>query len=143
MCRHKCSQGVENRGARSAAKPWKPSGMENFCRVPAETIETYAIFRPVTKMLPTQKRTPKWSPFTQSEFDLLVSGQLGPSVSGPQNGCRFCRQKSSRRAKNSASFHCFRGYATELLHTAGFPWFCSATSTCSPHPANIYVHTCS
>ena len=31
-----------------AAKPWKSSGMENFCRVRAETIEPLAIFRPVT-----------------------------------------------------------------------------------------------
>ena len=33
-----------------AAKPWRPSGMENFSRVPAETIETLAIFRLVTKI---------------------------------------------------------------------------------------------
>ena len=52
-----------------AAKPWKSSGMENFCRVPAETIEPLAIFRPVTlKFLPT-KRPPV----------------LG-SKNGPQNG---------------------------------------------------------
>ena len=45
-----------------------PSGMPNFCRVPAETIETCTIFRP-EKNLPTnglrfgvQKRTPKRGP---------------------------------------------------------------------------------
>ena len=38
MCGHECSQGVEH--ARGAGKPWKPSGMENLCRVPAVTIKT-------------------------------------------------------------------------------------------------------
>ena len=41
------------------------------------------------------------------------------SVSGPQNGGRFCRRNSSHYAKNSASFDCFRGYATKVWHTAG------------------------
>ena len=69
-----------------AAKPWKSSGMENFCRVRAETIEPLAIFRPVTlkfcrqngPRFGVQKRTPKWRPLIQSQFDLLVSGRLGP-----------------------------------------------------------------
>ena len=86
---------------RGAAEPWKPSGMGHFCRVHEEAIETcvFFFFRSVTTILPTkrprfgvQKRTPKWSPFTQSQFDLLVSGRLGPrfgSVFGPQNGGRF------------------------------------------------------
>ena len=39
-----------------AAKPWKSSGVENFCRVPAETIETLAIFCPLIEILP--KRPP-------------------------------------------------------------------------------------
>ena len=66
------------------------------------------------------KTDPKWSPFTQSQFDLLVSGRFGPrfGVRFPKTGvvlsANFCR-----RAKNSASFDCFRGYATEVLHTAG------------------------
>ena len=58
--------------------------MENFCRVRAETIESLAIFRPVTKIcrqngphFGVQKRTPKWTPLIQSQFDLLVSGRLG------------------------------------------------------------------
>ena len=74
-----------------AAKPWKSSGIENFCRVRAETIETLAILRPVTKILPTkrpQKRTPKWRPLIQSQFDLLVSGRLGPRF-----GVRFWTPK--------------------------------------------------
>ena len=73
-----------------AAKPWKSSGMENFCRVRAETIETLAIFCPVTKFCQqngprfgVQKRTPKWRPLIQSQFDLLVSGRLGPRFWGP------------------------------------------------------------
>ena len=132
-----------------AAKPWKPSGMGNFCRVHEETIETRASFSLgdnnfADKTTPrfVQKRTPKWSPFTQ--FDLLVSGRLGPHFGDrfwtPKRGS-FCRQNFSRRAKNSASFDCFRGRATEVLHTAGFPWFYSATSNCSPRPANMYVRT--
>ena len=58
-----------------------PSGMQNFCRAPAETIETCTIFRLAAKILPTngprfgvQKRTPsghkqiklrpnEWPPF--------------------------------------------------------------------------------
>ena len=138
---------------RSAAKPWKPSGMQNFCRVPAETIGTCTIFCPAAKILPTkrarsgvQKRTPKWRPLIQSQFDLLVSGRLGPRFGvrfWTPKRAPFCRQNFCRRAKNSASSDCFRRHATEVLHTAGFPWFCSAAGTCSLHPANVYVHTCS
>ena len=40
------------------------------------------------------------------------------SVSGPKTGA-VCRQNFCRQAKNSASFDCFRRYATEVLHTAG------------------------
>ena len=42
-------------------------------------------------------------------------------------------------AKKSKSFDCFCAYATEVFHTAAFPWFCSAAGTCSPHPANTHV----
>ena len=78
----------------------------------------------------------------ESQFDLLVSGRLdlhfGVQKLDPKRGAvlsaKFCH-----RAKNSASFDCFRGYATEVLHTAGFPWFYSAASNCSPRPANMYV----
>ena len=31
----------------------------------------------------------------------------------------------------------------ECFPTTGFPWFCSAASTCSFTPANIHIHTCS
>ena len=93
---------------RGAAKPSKPSGMGNFCRVHEETIETCAFFRSVTTILPT-KRPPFWGSKNgpqngvhsfQSQFDLLV----------------FCRQNFCRRAKNSASFDCFRGYATGFAY---------------------------
>ena len=82
----------------------------------------------------------------------LCPGGLAPvlgSVSGPQNGGRFCRQNLSRRAKNSESFDCFRGRATmvlQVLHTAGRSMVLQRREhlfSCSPHPANIYVHTCS
>ena len=74
--------------------------MENFCRVRAETIETLAIFRPVTKILPT-KRPPFWDPRNGPQnggrsFNLnlicLCPDDLAPvlgSVSGPQNGGRL------------------------------------------------------
>ena len=55
-----------------AAKPWKISGVENFCRAPAETIETLAIFRPVTKILPT-KRPPFWGPKTDPKMEATHS----------------------------------------------------------------------
>ena len=71
MCGHKRSQGVENncsRRCKTMGTQWR-SGMRNFCRVPAETIETCTIFRPAAKNLPTngprlgvQKRTPKRGP---------------------------------------------------------------------------------
>ena len=71
MCGHKRSQGVENncsRRCKDMGTQWH-SGMRNFCRAPAETIETCAIFRPAAKILPTngprfgvQKRTPKRGP---------------------------------------------------------------------------------
>ena len=51
----------------------------------------------------------------------LCADDLAPvlgSVSGPQNGGRLSA-KFCRWAKNSASFDCFRRYATEVLHTAG------------------------
>ena len=102
--------------------------MENFCRVRAETIEPLAIFRPVTlkccrqngPRFGVQKRTPKWRPLIQSQFDLLVSGRLGPRFgeNGPQNGGRLSA-KFLPSGENSASFDCFRRYATEVLHTAG------------------------
>ena len=61
--------------------------MENFCRVPAETIEPLAIFRPVTLKFCRQNGprfgvTPKWRPLIQSQFDLLVSGR--PPFWGPK-----------------------------------------------------------
>ena len=68
MCGHKRSQGVENncsRRRKTMGTQW-PGGMQNFWRVPAETIETCTIFRPAAKKLRTngprfgvQKRTPK------------------------------------------------------------------------------------
>ena len=66
-----------------------------------------------------QKRTPKWSPFIQSQFDLLVSGRLGPRFGVQKRTTKrgsFCRQNFCRRAKNSASFDCFRGYTTGFAY---------------------------
>ena len=112
---------------RGAAKPWKPSGMGNFCRVHEETIETCAFFSlgdhnfadKTTPVLGSVFGTPKWSPFIQSQFDLLVSGRLGPRFGvqkrTPKRGS-FCRQNFCRRAKNSASFDCLRGYTTGFAY---------------------------
>ena len=147
MCGHKCSQGVENKYSRRC-RTMEPGGMGNFCRVHEETIETCAFFRSVTTILPT-KRPPFWGPKTGHQngvhsFSLnlicLCPGDLAPfwgpfwTPNGVVLSAKFCH-----RAKNSASFDCFRGYATEVLHTAGFPWFYSAASNCSPRPANMYV----
>ena len=57
---------------RGAAKPWKPSGMGNFCRVHEETIETCAFFRSVTTILPT-KRPPFWGPKTDPKMESIHS----------------------------------------------------------------------
>ena len=46
--------------------------MENFCRARAETIEPVAIFRPVTKILPT-KRPPFWGPETDPKMEATHS----------------------------------------------------------------------
>ena len=62
----------EQLSACGAAKPWKSSGMENFCRARAETIEPVAIFRPVTKILPT-KRPPFWGPETDPKMEATHS----------------------------------------------------------------------
>ena len=54
-CGHKRSQGVENncsRRCKTMGTQW-PSGMQNFCRIPAETIETCTIFARGRKILPT------------------------------------------------------------------------------------------
>ena len=61
-CGHKRSQGVENncsRRCKTMGTQW-PSGMQNFCRVPAETIETCTIFGKKF----ADKRPPFWGPFS-------------------------------------------------------------------------------
>ena len=68
-----------------------------------------------------QKRTPKWKPFIQSQFDLLVIRTTWPPFWGPfldPKTAAVSRQNFRRRSKNSASFDCFRRYATEVSHTA-------------------------
>ena len=52
-------------------------------------------------------------------IDLLVSGRLGPRTD-PKTGA-VCRQNFCRRAKNSASFDCFRRYATAYRWATVFP----------------------
>ena len=76
-CEHKRSQGVENncsRRCKTMGTQW-PSGMQNFCRVPAETIET--IF--ARRQNFADKRPPFWGPF-----------------SGPQNGGQVVRTQANQ-----------------------------------------------
>ena len=78
-CGHKRSQGVENncsRRCKTMGTQW-PSGMQNFCRVPAETIETCTIFRPTAKILPT-------------------NGPRFGSRNGPQNGGQVVRTQANQ-----------------------------------------------
>ena len=149
MCGHKRSQGVENNCSRrykTMGTQW-PSGMQNFCRVPAETIETCTIFRPAAKKF-ADKRPPFWGPETDPKTGAKSSGHKqiklklnewppfwGP-FSGPQNGGRFVGEILVT-GQNSKSFDCFCTYATEVFHAAAFPWFCSAAGTCSPHPSSV------
>ena len=49
------------------------SGMQNFCRVPAETIETCTIFRPTAKNF-ADKRPPFWGPKTDPKTGAKLSG---------------------------------------------------------------------
>ena len=137
--------------ARGAAKSWKPSGMQNLSRTRGNNRNLH-YFCPAAKILPT-KRPPFWGPFLDTKTGAKSPGhkQIKLRLNGLHFGVRFwtpkrgsfCRQNCCHRAKNSTSFDCFFMYATEVSHTAGFPGLCSAASTCSPHPANIYVHTCS
>ena len=61
-CGHKRSQGVENncsRRCKTMGTQW-PSGMQNFCRVPAETIETCTIFAQVSSPQSLAPQVSSW-----------------------------------------------------------------------------------
>ena len=95
MCGHKRSQGVENncsRRCKTMGTQWH-SGMRNFCRVPAETIETCTIFRPAAKNLPSRPDTSKsffkskiklrlnewppfWGPFLDPKTGAVLSAEF-------------------------------------------------------------------
>ena len=99
-CGHKCSPGVENkclRRCKTMEKQRHGKLLSRTCR----NNRTSCYFSPGDlKMLPT-KRPPFWGP-----------------ENGPQNGGRLSA-KFLPSGENSASFDCFRRYATEVLHTAG------------------------
>ena len=148
MCGHTCSQGVENKCLRRC-KTMGPS-VSRTCR----NNRNSCYFSPGDQNFADQtapvlgsRNGPQNGGHSFSlNLICLCPDDLAPvsgSVSGPQNGCRFVGKIFCRRAKNSASCDCFRRYATEVLHTAGLPWFRSAASNCSPRPANVYAHTCS
>ena len=109
MCGHKCSQGVENKYSRRC----KALETQRYGKLLSRTF-----FRSVTTILPT-KRPPFWgpktSPFIQSQFDLLVRATWPPFwglKTDPKTGVVL----SANFLKNSASFDCFRGYATGFAY---------------------------
>ena len=94
-CGHKRSQGVENncsRRCKTMGTQW-PSGMQNFCRVPVETIETCTIFarrqkfcRQTAPVLGSVFWTPKrgplnewppfWGPFLDPKTGAVLSAKF-------------------------------------------------------------------
>ena len=83
-----------------------------------------------------EKRTPKRE-FTQSQFDLLVSGRLGPvlapfldSKTGTVSSAKFVPREKL------ASFKFFQGYATKVLYRWLFHGFAGPR-------ALVLHHTCS
>ena len=80
MCGHKHSQGVENncsRRCKTMGTQWH-SGMRNFCRVPAETIETCPLFFD-----------------RRQKFCRQTAPVLG-SRNGPQNGGQVVRTQANQ-----------------------------------------------
>ena len=78
-CGHKRSQGVENncsRRCKTMGTQW-PSGMQNFCRAPAETIETCTIFAR------RQKFCRQTAPVLGSVFWTPKRGPSRPDTSKP------------------------------------------------------------
>ena len=154
MCGHKRSQGVEQLLA--ALQNHGNPVAQRYAKLLPRTCgnnRNLHYFSPGDKILPTngprfgvQKRTPKTGAKSSGHKQIKLRLNEWPPFWGPfldpKTGAvllaKFCH-----RAKNSKSFDCFCAYATEVFHAAAFPWFCSAAGTCSPHPANIYGHTCS
>ena len=128
MCGHTCSQGVENKCLRRC-KTMGPS-VSRTCRNnrnPCYFSPGDQNFADQTAPVLGSRNGPQNGGHSFSlNLICLCPDDLAPvlgSVSGPQNGGRFVGEIFCRRAKNSASCDCFRRYATEVLHTAGFPWF--------------------
>ena len=115
--------------ARSAAKSWNPSGMQNLSH-PRKQSKLALIFCPAAKILPT-KRPPFLDPKTGAKSPGHKQIKLGLNQWTP-----FLGAKLLSPSEKSTSFDCFFMYATEFSHTAGF-------SRAFSHPANIHVHTCS
>ena len=152
-CGHKRSQGVENhcwRRCKSMGSKW-PRGMQNFCRVPAETIETCTIFRRRQNFVPTngprfgvQKRTKRGPSRPDTKQIKLRLNEWPPfgSVSGPQNGGRFVGKilvtgrKIARGSMVSAGMR--QKFSMPLL----FHGFAARRHLFST-PCEHYGHTCS
>ena len=125
-----------------------PSGMQDLCRVPAETIETCTIFARREKFR-RQKRPPFWGPFrgqaARTQANQIETGWMTSilgSVSGPQNGGRFVGKIFVNGRKIAQVSIVSPGTRQKFSTPLGFHGF-AAPRACSPHPANIYVHTCS
>ena len=98
--------------------------MQNLCRVPAETIETCAIFCPAAKILPT-KRPPFWAPKKDPKTEAKSPGHkqiklrlnewtpfLGPFFD-PKTGVVLSAKLSSPSEKKGTSFDCFFMYTRQ------------------------------
>ena len=154
MCGHKRSQGVENncsRRCKTMGTQWH-SGVRNFCRVPAETIETCTIFRPAAKFYGQtapvlgSETDPKTGAKSSGHKQIKLRLNEWPPFWGPflgsQNGGRFVGKilvtgrKIARVSIVSARTR--QKFSTPLLFHG-----LQRRRHLSPHPANIYGHTCS
>ena len=155
MCGHKRSQGVENNCSRRCKTMGNPVA-QRYAKLLSRTCgnnRNLHYFSTGGKNF-ADKRHPFWGPFLDPKTGAKSSGHKQIKLrlnEWPPFWCPFLDPKTGAvlsakfesPAKNSKSFDCFCAYATEVFHAAAFPWFCSAAGTCSPHPANIYGHTCS
>ena len=84
--------------------------------------------RPPTSHKSRNKRNPGWLPKISAA---QVNCQRRPRRQEPQG--RFVGKIVVAERENSTSFDCFFMYATEVSHTAGFPWFAA--------PRVLVLHT--
>ena len=143
MCGHTCLQGMANNRSRRC----KTMETQRYAKPLSRTRgnnRNLNYFSPGGKILPT-KRPPFWGPKTDPKTGAKSPGHKqiklrlsewtpfwGPFLD-PKTGAVLSAKLLSPSEKKH-KFRLFLMYATKVSHTAGFPWFCSAASTCSPHP---------